>query len=79
MLDVAPGDYTYSIVGTLVRYGFSSSVDFTVRALPCVTELNIKQMYLNSMHRLWSEAPVTQSVADQLMNNVVKQTPNCQY
>jgi len=41
MLDIVPGDYTYKIVGTLVRYGIQSSVDFTVRALPCETELNI--------------------------------------
>ena len=54
-LDVAPGDYTYTIVGTLVRYGISNSVDFTVSCLPCVTELDIQQMYLSNMQRLWSE------------------------
>lgn len=63
-LDVAAGDYQYSLVGTLVRYGISSSVDFTVASLPCVAELDVQRIYLNSMTRLWSEDPTTQVFGD---------------
>lgn len=40
-LDVAPGDYTYQLVGTLTRYGISNSVDFVVRSTACTTELDV--------------------------------------
>lgn len=43
-LDVNPGDYTYQLIGTLTRYGISQSVDFTVRALPCETTLDVQSI-----------------------------------
>jgi hypothetical protein len=40
-LAVATGDYTYTLVGYLVRYNIEARVDFTVRSLPCVTTLDV--------------------------------------
>ena len=56
-LNVQPGDYTYQLIGTLTRYGISSSVDFTVRATACVTELSVQNISLGNMARLWSQEP----------------------
>lgn len=59
-LGVAPGDYTYQLVGTLTRYGISSSVDFVVRSTACTTDLNVQNLNLGNMGRWWSEEPTYQ-------------------
>jgi len=56
-LTVSPGDYTYKLVGTLTRYGISSSVDFVVRATACTTTLNVQNLNLGNMGRAWSQEP----------------------
>jgi len=63
---VAPGDYTYRLVGTLDNYGISQSVDFTVRALACMPLLDISRIQPRSMTAEWSSLGDMQEIASQI-------------